>query len=104
MSASAHTDLLRRWLRVETLEDRTTPNAVSVNTSSFAPDHVLVTLADGTNAATAVANLSASPLSAGVQRLGFNIYQVNLRAGVSVAQAVPALDAIRGIAYAEADY
>jgi subtilisin family serine protease/subtilisin-like proprotein convertase family protein len=104
MTGSALVGTLRRWLRVEHLEDRTTPTAVVVDTSSFAADRVLVTLADGADAATAVARLSASPLTAGVQHLGFGIYQVNLRAGVSVQQAVPALDAIRGIASAEADY
>lgn len=104
MSAPARIGLLRRWLRVENLEDRTTPTAVTVDSSSFAADRVLVTLADGADAATAVANLAASPLAAGVERLGFNIYQVNLRAGVSVGFAIPALDAIRGVAYAEADY
>lgn len=104
MSGSARFGLLRRWLRVENLEDRTTPTAVTVDSSSFATDRVLVTLADGADAATAVANLAASPLAAGVERLGFNIYQVNLRVGVSVGFAIPALDAIRGVAYAEADY
>lgn len=103
MSAPARNGLLRRWLRVETLEDRTTP-ALTVDPTSFAADRVLVTLADGADAAAAVRNLSASPLAAGVQRLGFNIYQVNLRAGVSVPAAIPVLDAVRGVAFAEADY
>ncbi len=104
MSRSAPLGSLRRWLRVELLEDRTTPTAVIVDPNSFAADRVLVTLADGSDAATAVANLSASPFAAGVERLGLGIYQVNLRAGVSVTTAIPALYAIRGITSAEADY
>ncbi len=104
MSGSAPFGSLRRWLRVELLEDRTTPAAVTVDPTAFAADRVLVTLADGSDAATALAGLSASPFAAGVERLGLGIYQVNLRVGVSVTTAIPALDAVRGIASAEADY
>jgi subtilisin family serine protease len=104
MSDSARTGSLRRWLRIERLEDRTNPSSLTVDPGSFAADRVLVTLANGADEGTAVARLSASPYAAGVERLGFGIYQVNLRPGVSLTSAIPALDAIRGIASAEVDY
>ncbi len=104
MSGSAPFGSLRRWLRVELLEDRSTPTTLNVNPSAFAADRVLVTLAPGADQASTLAGLSASPYTAGVQRLAQGIYQVNLRPGVSVQSAIPPLDAIRGIASAEADY
>jgi serine protease len=91
-------------LRLEPLEDRTTPAVVAADQSSYATDRVLVTMANGADVKTAVTKLAASPHAAGVEHLGFDIYRVTLPAGVSPASALRPLSAVRGVAVAEPDY
>lgn len=104
MSVSGTSRSLTRWLRAEQLEDRTTPTAVVVNPNSFASGRVLITLADGADAITAVSRLNASPLTTGVESLGLDVYQVNLQPGVSLARAISTLSVTRGVQLVEADY
>ncbi len=97
MSGSVRSSL-RHWLRVERLEDRTTPTAVlDLDPTSFATGRVLVTASD-------VTAVSQSPLASGVESLGFGVYSVHLRAGVGVPDALSALGGVPGVRSVEPDY
>ncbi|MBN9523867.1 S8 family serine peptidase [bacterium] len=85
----------RSRLRMEALEDRCTPAA------AFADGRVLVTLADP---AAGAAALAASPAAAGVEALGFGVYEIDLAPGLDVAAGVSAFAALPGVAFAEPDY
>ena len=74
----------RTLLRVESLEDRTVPSAVS----AFAADRVLVTYADAAPDFKTVAKLSQSPLAKSVTALGLGIYRVDLAGGVDLDKAI----------------
>jgi serine protease len=94
---------LRTWLRIEPLEDRTTPTAALVtDPTSYAAGHVIVSLAG--NATPASAGLVASPLASGVQSIGLGMFQVNLREGVSVGQAISVFSGANGVLFVEPDY
>ncbi len=86
---------VRSRLRMEALEDRCTPAA------AFVDGRVLVTLADP---AVGAAALAASPAAAGVEALGFGIYEVDLAPGLDVAAGVSAFASLPGVAFAEPDY
>jgi serine protease len=90
------------WLRMEPLEDRTTPTAIVADPNSFATDRVIVSLGASTNPASV--GLSSSPLAAGVQSIGLGLYQVNLREGVSVGQAISTFSGANGVVFVEPDY
>jgi hypothetical protein len=62
---------------------------------------VLVTFADP---AADPAALRQSPLAAGVSRLGFGAYRVDLAAGATVAAAAPAFARLPGVTAAAPDY
>ncbi len=74
----------RTLLRVESLEDRSVPSAVS----AFAADRVLITYADATPDFKTVAKLSQSPLAKSVTALGLGIYRVDLARGVDLDKAI----------------
>jgi subtilisin family serine protease/subtilisin-like proprotein convertase family protein len=92
----------RAKLSVEVLEDRTTPSALSIDSSSYASDHVLVSLSS--TATPASAGLTNSPLVTDVHSIGLGLYQVNLVAGVSVGQAISVFSGANGVLFAEPDY
>ena len=92
---------VRAPLRVEELEDRTTPSAVlSEDFAAFASNRVLV----GLSSPTGLAVVSHSPLAQSVTALGGHSYSVSLNAGVTVGEAITLFSAADGVLFAEADY
>ncbi len=92
---------VRAPLRVEELEDRTTPSAVlSEDFAAFASNRVLV----GLSSPAGLAAVSHSPLAQSVTTLGGHSYSVSLNAGVTVGEAITVFSAADGVSFAEADY
>ena len=92
---------VRAPLRVEELEDRTTPSAVlSEDFAAFASNRVLV----GLSSPAGLAAVSHSPLAQSVTALGGHSYSVSLNAGVTVGEAITLFSAADGVLFAEADY
>ncbi len=89
-------------LRVERLEDRTTPSLAA--TETFAPDRVLVAFGDERIAdAGRIDQLAASVPATSVTPLGFGLYRVDLAAGYPLDQALGVLSAVPDVAAAEPD-
>ncbi len=92
---------VRPPLRVEELEDRTTPSAVlSEDFAAFASNRVLV----GLSSPAGLAAVSHSPLAHAVTALGGHSYSVSLNAGVTVGEAITVFSGADGVLFAEADY
>lgn len=85
-------------LDVEYLDARDVPAA------GFSPDRVLVTLADGANAAAVTTAIGRSPAVSGVTPLGFGVLRADLAAGVSVEQGTASLAGLGGIVTVQPDY
>ncbi len=83
-------------LGVEKLEDRTNP-------SGYFDDSLVVGFTPGAEQAalTAIAGVN---VATSVRSLGFGVYKLNLRAGVSAPQALSAVTGKPGVQYAELDY
>jgi subtilisin family serine protease/subtilisin-like proprotein convertase family protein len=93
----------RARLRVERLEDRSTPTAAA-DGPDFDPGRVLVTFADPAADADHLAALGRSPLAAGVRRVGDGVYRVDLATGATVGSAAADLGQLPGVLAAEPDY
>jgi serine protease len=89
-------------LRVERLEDRTTPALAATDT--FAPDRVLVAFGDERIAdAVRFDQLAASVPASSITPLGFGLYRVDLAAGYPLDQALGVLSAVPDVSAAEPD-
>ena len=101
----------RSRLSVEVLEARTTPAGLLGSLSDLtlaaeppAVDKVNVVTADGRENARTQAQLAAAPFAAGVQHVGFGIYNVTLAPGTGVDEAVTYYSAQPGVTAAEPDF
>jgi subtilisin family serine protease len=97
-------------LRIEQLEDRTTPTALRVAPSfslpeviTAVPDRVNVIMASTDLRAADAQALAAAPFARGVEHLGFGIYSVTLAPGVTADRAISYYSARPGVVTAEAD-
>lgn len=89
-------------LRVERLEDRTTPSLAAVE--AFAPDRVLVAFGDERIAdAVRFEQLAASLPTSSITPLGFGLFRVDLADGYPLDQALGVLSAVPDVAAAEPD-
>ena len=102
---------VRSRLGVEILEDRTTPSGLLDSLTGLvladAPppaDKVNVVTSDGRENARTLAQLAAAPFAAGVQHVGFGIYNVTLTPGTGVDAAVTYYSAQPGVTAAEPDF
>ncbi len=89
-------------LRVERLEDRTTPSLAAAD--AFAPDRVLVAFGDERIAdAVRSEQLAATLPTSSITPLGFGLYRVDLAAGYPLDAALGVLAAVPDVAAAEPD-
>lgn len=89
----------RVLLNVLSLEDRTNPSS----TSDYFDGRVLAILTPGLESA-ALAQINATGLTTSSQSLGFGVYKVTLKAGVSVPQAIGAFSGTGGVSYVGPDF
>lgn len=84
-------------LNMERLEDRTTP------VTDFMDGRVLIGLTSGVEQS-ALAFVNSSSLVSSTKHLGFGVYEVDLKPGVTVSQAISAFNGRNGVRYAQPDY
>jgi len=99
----------RNRLVVETLEDRTTPAGLvdalaSASIVAEAPVERINIVSAGGESAAFQSRLAASPYAAGVNHVGFGIYNVTLASGIEPAAAASLFSSLPGVAAAEPDY
>lgn len=91
-------------LSVLQLEDRSTPAVVLPDPSTFAPGQVLFSLADGVDRNQTLNALAASPVGATAKDLGFGVFRLTLKPGVTVQQAMDYLNGNGHLGFVEPDY
>jgi hypothetical protein len=89
----------RTTLGMERLEDRVNPTP----TSDIFTDRVLIGLTPGQEAIS-LTQIAATGVTDGARHLGFNVYKVTLKPGVSVAQGLAAVTGKLGVRYAHPDF
>ncbi|HUR55550.1 MAG TPA: S8 family serine peptidase, partial [Gemmataceae bacterium] len=111
MRSRGRSPISRARLFVEYLEDRCTPAGLLDSLAGLVladtpppADKVNVVTADGRENVGTLAQLSAAPFAAGVQHVGFGIYNVTLERGTDVDAAVSYYSTRPGVTAAEPDY
>lgn len=97
-------------LSVELLEDRTTPTVViapevlNADPDTYAAGQLLFTLAPGVDRTQTLTALGNSPWAYTAQELGFGVFKLILRPGVSVRDAMVGLNENGQLGFVEPDY
>ncbi len=82
--------------QVEQLEAREMPSVSPIDAGAFASDQILVRWTNDMAA--------TSPLASDLQAIGNNTYDVHLRGGISVSEAVSYYSKLAGVDFAQPDY
>lgn len=90
----------RVLLNVLPLEDRTTPAV----TADYLDGRVLFSLAPGADKSAVLASLQSSPLVQTTKELAFGIFRLDLKAGVTVPQALAQFSGNPSLGFVEPDY
>ncbi len=100
----------RDKLSILHLEDRVTPAAVvtagalTADPSTYVPGEVLFSIADGADRNQTLMALATSPLASTAKELGFGVFQLTLRPGVTVRQALEGLNGNGWLANVEPNF
>ncbi len=95
----------RTLLHVQPLEDRTNPyNIGDIDPAKYFPDSVLFSVAPGNDQAAVIDYLKQTGVATAARPLGFGVYKLQLRPGVSVVTAVSGLAGNPRLGFIEPNY
>lgn len=91
-------------LNVETLEDRTTPAyPITLTPGTYMPGDVLFSIAKGADRNQTLTALANSPWGLTAKELGFGVFKLTLKSGVTVQQALDGLYGNGGLGFVQPD-